>query len=165
MHPPRAECCQCLPSGSPFPDLCFQDFVPSSCGPAFSLCSHLHLRSSSSLIPNPYGPMERSPVLRGYGSDISHILGTLPGSPLRAWQTPAVTLNLSHGQAEDISPPCRACQVSGHCVWFGDRSSAVTWGLVSFGLRWNQQLQSQQGQTWACSLELPRPRIIEHFSE
>lgn len=68
-----------------------------------SLCVLIFISEVVALIPNPYGPMERSPVLRGYGGDISHILGTLPESPLHAWQMPAVTLNLSHGQAEDIS--------------------------------------------------------------
>lgn len=159
---------QSVASASPlahhFRTSAFRTLFPHPVAP-LSLCVLIFISEAVALIPNPYGPMERSPVLRGYGSDISHILGTLPGSPLRTWQTPAVTLNLSHGQAEDISPPCQARQVSGYCVWFGDRSSAVTWGLVSFGLRWNQQLQSQQGQAWACSLELPRPQIIEHFSE
>lgn len=69
-----------------------------------SLCVLIFISEAVALIPNPDGPMERSPVLRGYSGDISHVLGTRPGSPLHAWQMPAVTLNLSHSQAEDISP-------------------------------------------------------------
>lgn len=68
-----------------------------------SPCVLIFISEVVALIPNPCGPTERPQVLRGYGSDISHISGTLTGLPLSAWQMPAVTLNLSHGQAEDIS--------------------------------------------------------------
>lgn len=132
----------------------FRTLFPHPVAP-LSLCVLIFISEAVALIPNPYGPMERSPVLRGYGSDISHILGTL-----RAWQTPAVTLNMSHGQAEDISPPCQARQVSGYWVWFGDRSSAVTWAWCPLCSDGTSNCRASKAKPGLALLSFPGPKSL-----